>query len=120
SNFNFESVAIAIDNRPSSNAMAKACVVALQQLGIKAVYYGVVPTPALAYIAQKDNVPAIMVTGSHIPFDRNGLKFYRPDGEISKADELVIITEQVEFIPLNELPNELPELITSNRASEEY
>ncbi|MBF4437131.1 phosphomannomutase, partial [Vibrio anguillarum] len=52
--------------------------------------------------------------------DRNGLKFYRPDGEISKADELVIITEQVEFIPLNELPNELPELITSNRASEEY
>ena len=116
SNFNFESVAIAIDNRPSSNAMAKACVVALQQLGIKAVYYGVVPTPALAYIAQKDNVPAIMVTGSHIPFDRNGLKFYRPDGEISKADELVIITEQVEFTPLNELP----ELITSNRASEEY
>ena len=28
-----------------------------------------------------------MVTGSHIPFDRNGLKFYRPEGEITKADE---------------------------------
>ena len=28
-----------------------------------------------------------MVTGSHIPFDRNGLKFYRPDGEITKDDE---------------------------------
>jgi phosphomannomutase len=27
------------------------------------------------------------VTGSHIPFDRNGLKFYRADGEITKADE---------------------------------
>ena len=31
-----------------------------------------------------------MVTGSHIPFDRNGLKFYRPDGEITKADEAAI------------------------------
>jgi phosphomannomutase len=41
----------------------------------------------------KDGIPAIMVAGSHIPFDRNGLKFYRPDGEITKADETDIITE---------------------------
>jgi len=32
-----------------------------------------------------------MVTGSHIPFDRNGLKFYRPDGELSKADEQAML-----------------------------
>jgi hypothetical protein len=32
-----------------------------------------------------------MVTGSHIPFDRNGLKFYRPEGEITKADEAGIL-----------------------------
>ncbi len=31
-----------------------------------------------------------MVTGSHIPADRNGIKFYRPDGEIDKADEAAI------------------------------
>jgi phosphomannomutase len=33
-----------------------------------------------------------MVTGSHTPFDRNGINFYRVDGEISKADEAVIMT----------------------------
>lgn len=115
-NFSFKTVAIAIDNRPSSYVMAKACAAALQQLDIETVYYGVVPTPALAYIAQEDGIPAIMVTGSHIPFDRNGLKFYRPDGEISKADEQVIITELVEFRALAELL-ELPE---SSRAAEEY
>lgn len=115
-NFSFNQVAIAIDNRPSSHAMAMACAAALQQLDIEVVYYGVVPTPALAYVAQEDALPAIMVTGSHIPFDRNGLKFYRPDGEISKADEQVIITEQVEFAALAELP----ELAVSNRAAEEY
>ena len=45
------------------------------------------PTPALAFAAQSRRVPAIMVTGSHIPFDRNGIKFYLPHGEISKEDE---------------------------------
>jgi phosphomannomutase len=86
-NFSFDKVAIAIDNSPSSYEMVMACAAALQQLEIEEIYYGVVPTPALAYVAQEDNIPAIMVTGSHIPFDRNGLKFYPPDGEISKADE---------------------------------
>ncbi len=38
-----------------------------------------------------------MVTGSHIPFDRNGLKFYRPDGEISKLDEEAILNVVVAF-----------------------
>jgi phosphomannomutase len=115
-NFSFKQVAIAIDNRPSSHGMAMACAAALQQLDIDVIYYGVVPTPALAYVAQEDTIPAIMVTGSHIPFDRNGLKFYRPDGEISKSDEQVILTKQIEFAELSELP----ELVVSNRAAEEY
>ena len=36
-----------------------------------------------------------MVTGSHIPFDRNGIKFYRADGEIDKADEQAILDTEV-------------------------
>jgi phosphomannomutase len=32
-----------------------------------------------------------MVTGSHIPADRNGLKFYIPGGEITKDDETAIL-----------------------------
>lgn len=64
--------------------MAQACAAALLECSIKPIYYGVIPTPALANQAIADGIPAIMVTGSHIPFDRNGLKFYRPDGEISK------------------------------------
>lgn len=88
----FTHVAIAIDNRPSSEAMAKACASALFASGLKPIFFGVVPTPALAFMAMQQNIPAIMVTGSHIPFDRNGLKFYRPDGEISKEDELAILT----------------------------
>ncbi len=114
--FAFKQVAVAIDNRPSSPAMAQACIAAIQAQGLEAIYYGVIPTPALAYSAMQDEIPCIMVTGSHIPFDRNGLKFYRPDGEITKADEQAILTAKVEF----SLPQELPALVVSSRAGELY
>ncbi len=114
--FTFKQIAIAIDNRPSSYAMAQACASVLTQLDIEVIYYGVVPTPALAYVAKEQAIPAIMVTGSHIPFDRNGLKFYRPDGEISKADEQVILNKAVEFAAIEELT----ELTVNNQATEDY
>lgn len=114
--FHFNQVAIAIDNRPSSPTMAQACAKAVQQLGLEVIYYGVVPTPALAYVSMQDNIPCIMVTGSHIPFDRNGLKFYRPDGEISKADEQAILNATAEF----EAITDLPELTINNKAAVQY
>lgn len=114
--FAFQQVAIAIDNRPSSPAMAQACAKAIEQLGLEVIYYGVVPTPALAYVSMQDNIPCIMVTGSHIPFDRNGLKFYRPDGEISKADEQAILNATAEF----EAITDLPVLFVSDKAASQY
>ncbi|MCE7728131.1 phosphomannomutase [Vibrio campbellii] len=114
--FHFERVAIAIDNRPSSSGMARAIIAALESIGLEVSFYGVIPTPALAYSAMSDAIPSIMVTGSHIPFDRNGIKFYRPDGEISKADEQSILAAECHF----SLPTQLPELVTDHRASEQY
>ncbi|OKP01948.1 phosphomannomutase [Xenorhabdus eapokensis] len=101
--YDISQIALAIDNRPSSPDMAMACATALRQIGIKPIYYGVVPTPALAYKSMQDGMPCIMITGSHIPFDRNGLKFYRPDGEISKEDEEAILSAEVIFEPLTEM-----------------
>lgn len=116
SRFEFKQVAIAIDNRPSSPLMAQACAKAIEQLGLEVIYYGVLPTPALAYVSMQDNIPCIMVTGSHIPFDRNGLKFYRPDGEISKADELAILNSTAEF----ETILDLPVLAECDKAASQY
>ncbi|CAH7120367.1 Phosphomannomutase [Vibrio chagasii] len=114
--FNFKTVALAIDNRPSSPAMAQACMKALELLDLEVVYYGVVPTPALAYVSMQDNIPCVMITGSHIPFDRNGLKFYRPDGEITKADEQAILNADAAFTTISDLP----ELIVNQRAATAY
>lgn len=95
--FAFDSIAIGIDRRPSSPLMAAACAAAARQAGCDVQYYGVLPTPALAFQAMQDRIPCIMVTGSHIPFDRNGLKFYRPDGEIDKQDEQAILHTDLPF-----------------------
>ncbi|HBD0061604.1 TPA: phosphomannomutase [Escherichia coli] len=114
--YSVKRMAIAIDNRPSSSAIAQACIAALMQRGIETVYYGVIPTPALAYSAMQDGIPCIMVTGSHIPFDRNGLKFYTPDGEITKADEQTILNVNEEFAP----PADLPSLSVNNDAAKQY
>ncbi|WP_297970630.1 phosphomannomutase [uncultured Amaricoccus sp.] len=85
-------VLVGRDLRPSSPRIAAACRRAIRAEGLVAVGCGVVPTPALALEAGRRRAAAVMVTGSHIPFDRNGLKFYRPGGEeISKEDEAGIL-----------------------------
>lgn len=104
--YDFSQVAIGLDRRPSSPAMAAACSAAARAIGIEVVDYGVLPTPALALQAMIDEIPAIMVTGSHIPFDRNGIKFYRPGGEITKADEQAIMQVKKALPELSDVKRE--------------
>jgi phosphomannomutase len=96
--FEFKKVAVAMDNRPSSPEIAATVCGAIESFGLQVDFYGVLPTPALALQAMRDNIPSIMITGSHIPFDRNGIKFYTPDGEISKDDESNILNNTNEMI----------------------
>lgn len=89
-------IALGMDLRPSSPTIVRACVAAIRQAGCEVDFCGALPTPALALYSMTQGLPAIMVTGSHIPFDRNGIKFYRAEGEISKADEAAITGSVVE------------------------
>jgi phosphomannomutase len=102
------SVALGTDLRPSSPGIAAACAAAIRHAGLEVVYCGALPTPALAYYAQEMQMPAIVVTGSHIPFDRNGIKFYRDSGEITKSDETGIAVATLE-LPVDFLSMPLPE-----------
>ena len=84
------SVHVGQDLRASSPRIAAAVIAAVRAMGLRAVDHGVLPTPALALASMGAGQAAIMVTGSHIPADRNGLKFYLPGGEIAKMDEAAI------------------------------
>ena len=102
-------VAIAMDLRPSSPQIAAACHAALTFKGIETVFCGALPTPALAFYAEQNQMPGIMITGSHIPFDRNGIKFYSAQGEITKAHEQAMRAVQVK-LPQGSLSAALPAL----------
>jgi phosphomannomutase len=90
-----KTVVLGHDLRPSSPDILNDATHIVFDADLQSIYVGALPTPAIALYSQKLNSPAIVITGSHIPFDRNGIKFYRPDGEISKADEVAMMAAVV-------------------------
>ena len=70
--------------------IAQAIVQAISDAGMQAVNLGRIPTPALASFALSRNKGSIMVTGSHIPFERNGYKTNSSRGELLKEQEAPI------------------------------
>ncbi len=83
-------VAIGGDFRPSSPRIMAAAAMAIRDVGCDVINCGFIPTPAVASYAMGRGLASLMVTGSHIPDDRNGIKFNKPGGEILKPDEQAI------------------------------
>ena len=88
------------DLRPSSTRldpqfggrgeMAQAICCAIADAGLQPVYLGALPTPALTCCALERRRGSMMITGSHIPFERNGYKTNTAHGELLKKDEAPI------------------------------
>jgi len=89
--------ALAGDLRPSTPRIMRACAMAARDTGFLPVNGGAIPTPALTSWGIEAGIASAMVTGSHIPDDRNGIKFNRPAGEILKADEAGIRQQEIEL-----------------------
>ncbi|MEN9727989.1 MAG: hypothetical protein RL434_2355 [Pseudomonadota bacterium] len=98
---------LAHDLRPSSThrvpvaggrgGILEAIHRAVTDAGLQAVNLGAIPTPALAAYALARGAGSMMVTGSHIPFDRNGYKTNTAIGELMKADEAPINARVAEW-----------------------
>jgi phosphomannomutase len=78
---------LAGDFRPSTPRIMKAIVQAIKDSGCAVKNCGNIPSPAVAYCGLRNNCASIMVTGSHIPEDRNGIKPNKANGEVLKSDE---------------------------------
>jgi len=99
-----KTVAFGGDLRPSTPRIIAACMAAAKNLGFECDYQGFLPSPALALYSIKKGIPSIMVTGSHIPDNRNGIKFCDYYGEITKSDEQSIRAQNVEIPTVVEIP----------------
>ncbi|MBK6657937.1 MAG: phosphomannomutase [Proteobacteria bacterium] len=88
------------DLRPSSTRyvaeqggrgeLAQAIEQAVVDAGMRPLNLGEIPTPALCAYAMARGLGSMMVTGSHIPFHRNGYKTNSAKGELLKTDEAPI------------------------------
>jgi phosphomannomutase len=88
-------VAVGGDLRSSTGRILRAVTRAISDRGYEPVCCGRLPSPALALYGLRQGIATVMVTGSHIPDDRNGIKFTRRTGEILKADEKAISNQRV-------------------------
>lgn len=86
-------VVVAGDLRPSTDRVMRACAQAIIDAGCQVENAGKIPTPALVLHSLSTGRAGVMVTGSHIPFDRNGIKINKSAGEILKSDEAGISRE---------------------------
>lgn len=113
-------IAVGMDPRTSSPRIKENLVKAL--LPEFDVYdEGIVPTPCLSYFAKTKNFAgAVMVTGSHIQEELNGLKFFVNGEEILKSDEQEIETLYADLKTVSLPPSSLGKIISDREAPAAY
>lgn len=74
-------IIVGCDTRISGGMLASALLAGICSVGANAIYVGVVPTPAIAYLTRKHKVDAgVVISASHNPMEFNGIKFFNGDG----------------------------------------
>ncbi|MBP3780810.1 MAG: phosphoglucosamine mutase [Selenomonas sp.] len=93
-------ILIGRDTRLSGEMFEAALTAGICSAGGRAMLAGVIPTPAIAYLARRHKAKAgIVISASHNPFHDNGIKFFGGDGyKLPDAveDELEAIVHQLE------------------------
>ncbi len=75
------------DTRESGPVLEAAVIAGLAAGGALPVSVGVLPTPALAWLAAQHGCPAAMITASHNPWQDNGVKIFGAGG-VKLTDEI--------------------------------
>lgn len=100
----FAKVAIGMDSRLSGPMLKEGFSGGLTNMGVDVIDIGLASTPAMFMTIVSNNPgadAAVMITASHLPFNRNGFKFFTKNGGLNKADitDLLSIAEANHFTP---------------------
>lgn len=80
-------VSVGLDPRITGKVLAEALCCGLEEEGVEVSFFGLCSTPAMfksCVTAEYEYDAACMVTASHLPFDRNGMKFFTKKGGLNK------------------------------------
>ena len=82
-------VAVGRDSRLSGPDLCNWICGAMVEQGLKVVNFGMASTPAMFMSTVTEGYAydgSVMITASHLPFNRNGFKFFTCDGGLEKGD----------------------------------
>ena len=82
-------IAIGRDSRLSGKTLSQSVIEGITIAGCQVYNFEIASTPAMFMSTVTPGFMcdgAIMLTASHLPFNRNGLKFFTPQGGLGKAD----------------------------------
>jgi phosphoglucosamine mutase len=90
-------VIVGRDTRESSPWITNMLAAGLIAGGAEVESAGIVPTPAIAYLANKHGFHAgVVISASHNPWEDNGIKLFGPDGK-KLPDQVELAIEEVIF-----------------------
>jgi len=103
-------ISLGRDSRLSGETLMNASLNAIASLGVKVYDFAMASTPAMFMSTITEGYKcdgAIMLTASHLPFNRNGLKFFTDKGGLEKQDitEILAIALKREFPKIEEKGN---------------
>ncbi|MBD2186701.1 phosphomannomutase/phosphoglucomutase [Pseudanabaena mucicola] len=95
-------ISVGRDSRLSGSELMKAVMTGINSLGTRVYDFAIASTPAMFMSTITDGFNcdgAIMLTASHLPFNRNGLKFFTAQGGLEKKDitDILNLAEKNEF-----------------------
>lgn len=96
------SIAVGTDSRITGSVLKNAFIIGASQSGAKVFDCGLASTPAMfmtTVTGEKLTTAGVMITASHLPFNRNGLKFFTNQGGLDKKDitEILRLAEESDF-----------------------
>jgi len=104
-------IAIGRDSRITGKPILEYSAAYLSSLGHDAYDCGIASTPSMFMTTQDVKMKAdggIMITASHLPYERNGMKFFTKNGSLNKNDirKVLEITDKnynhdIKFYPVN-------------------
>ncbi len=102
-NINKLKVSVGTDSRISATKLKRAVIEGLTSLGCNVYDCNMASTPAMfmtTVLEEYNSDGAIMITASHLPFNRNGFKFFTNEGGVEKEDiiDILSIAEKDDFI----------------------
>lgn len=117
-------IIVGMDTRISGTMLEAAISAGICSVGAKAIFLGVIPTPAVAYLTRLYGADAgIVISASHNPYEFNGIKFFDSKG-YKLPDSVEDKIEKMIFENQKDIPHAVEEKIGtrefSNIAIDDY